>query len=163
MKKAKRILWFLIILAVFGLTVFLYHNVLYTESKHIEYFTKINGIIKDEDFNYAEIGKNIELMTVEKGTVVSDIKKIPFEDYDRLYNLKFVSKANDSQNVLLFVQGGAVDDTYGVAFINDDELNKKVRSTQAQYVSRYVHGVGELQLIRDNCYKYSTMYPEWLD
>ena len=162
MKKIKGMLWILIIILVSGFFVFLYHNVLYTESKHIEYFTKINEIIKDEDFNYAAIGNDIKLMTIELGTVVSDVKRIPFEDYDMLYNLKYMVKANDSQNVLLFVQGRALDDSYGIAFINDEELNKKVRSTQSQYAAQYVYGIGELQLIRDNCYKYSTMKPEWV-
>ncbi len=104
------------------------------------YFSKINAIIKDLEFHSAK-AKDGKIILYNKE--YEPVSEIPFEEYDE--DIKFVGAHKDGP-VVYFITGGAVDDEWGVMFINDNEADN------------VLEGVHQVNRIGGNAYEYSTMY-----
>lgn len=128
--------WILICILILGITscFFACKN---TNSTYEEYFYKINALIKNENFNTADIKENYIILYDSKDDL---IKEIPFEYYNNDIELVNVYK-NDE--IIYFVTGGSVDDEKGILFINDDS-------------NKMFDGIKSLHRIGGNSYSYST-------
>ena len=68
------------------------------------------------------------------------VVKIPFENYDK--NIKFIG-AHKDDNIVYFTTGGAVDDEWGIMFVNDGS-------------DSMMEGLGSVARISGNAYEYDT-------
>ena len=103
------------------------------------YFGKINSIIKDLEFHTAK-AKDGKIILYNKE--YDPISEIPFEEYDK--GIKFIGAHKDGP-VVYFITGGAVDDEWGIMFVNDHEADD------------ILEGVHQVNRIGGNAYEYSTM------
>ncbi len=109
-----------------------------TVKKEEEYFYKINTLLRDMDFYTAKTTDNtIELYDSEN--TLTDT--IAFDDYDKSISLVYIRKEG---SVIYFITSAAVDDEWGVMYINDDSNN-------------ILDGVKSIKRIGGNSYQYSTM------
>ncbi|MEE1301587.1 MAG: hypothetical protein UHD64_02290 [Bacteroidales bacterium] len=69
------------------------------------------------------------------------ICEIPFESYDK--SIKFIGAHKDDGTVY-FITGGAVDDEWGIMFVNDGS-------------DSMMDGIGNVTRIGSNSYEYNTM------
>jgi len=103
-----------------------------------QYFRKINEIIKDLDFHSAK-AKDGKIILYDKER--NPASEIPFEEYDE--SRKFIY-ARKSDNIVYFITSGAVDDEWGIMFVNDGS-------------DSMMDGVGSVTRINGNSYEYNTM------
>lgn len=109
----------------------------YTINEQEQYFSKINEIIKDLEFHSAKAKDGKIILYNSKYEPISEIA---FEDYDK--NIKFIG-AHKDDNIVYFITGGAVDDEWGIMFVNDDS-------------DSMMNGLGSVSKIGSNSYKYDT-------
>lgn len=102
-----------------------------------QYFRKINEIIKDLEFHSAKAKDGKIILYDNKYEPISEI---PFEDYDK--NIKFIG-AHKDDGIVYFITAGAVDDEYGIMFVNDGS-------------DSMMDGVGSVSRIGGNSYEYDT-------
>ncbi len=114
-----------------------YENPVYEQE---QYFRKINEIIKDLEFHSAK-AKDEKIILYNNN--YEPISEIPFEDFDK--SIKFIS-AHKNNNIVYFITGGAVDDEWGIMFVNDGVSD------------RMMDGVGSATKIGGNSYEYTSMY-----
>mgnify|MGYP003293681401 CR=1 FL=1 len=112
----------------------IFENDVYEEER---YFRKINDIIKDLDFHVAK-AKDGKIVLYNKSYEI--ISEIPFEEYDR--RIKFFGARKDGP-VIWFTTAGAVDDEWGIMFINDDS-------------NEVLNGVNSATWIGGSAYTFST-------
>ena len=162
----KGCIWFLIG-AVILLLIPVAVNIIITpnEEEYIPYCQEINELIKNEDFEFAEIGEMINLKDSDNEIV----KEIPFDGYKKSLRLT-AYRADEDANCICYVTRSAVEDDFGYAIINNAEKNDRVRflcsiSHHGKSIDAHseISGIWELTYIKDNIYEYSTMYPKWLD
>lgn len=103
-----------------------------------QYFKKINEIIKDLEFHSAKANDGKIVLYNNK---YEPICEIPFESYDR--SIKFIGARKDN-DIVYFITGGAVDDEWGIMFVNDGS-------------DSMMDGVGSVSRIGGNSYEYDTM------
>ena len=103
-----------------------------------QYFRKINDIIKDLEFHSAKTKDGKIVLYNENYEPISEI---PFNDYDK--SIKFIY-ARKNGSIVYFIQQGAVDDEWGIMFVNDDS-------------DGMMSGIWHADRISGNAYKYSTM------
>ena len=72
------------------------------------------------------------------------ISEIPFEEYDEKQKFIYARKSDD---IVYFITGGAVDDEWGIMFVNDGISDRMMDG-----------GVGSATQIRGNSYEYSSMH-----
>lgn len=101
------------------------------------YFSKINEIIKDLEFHSAKAEDGKIILYNDKYEPISEI---PFENYDK--NIKFIG-AHKDDNIVYFTTGGAVDDEWGIMFVNDGS-------------DSMMEGLGSVARISGNAYEYDT-------
>ena len=162
----KGCFWFLIGMVILLLIPVMVNFIISpNEEEYIPYCQEINELIKNEDFEFAEIGEVITL----KDSEFEVVKEIPFDGYKKSLRLT-VYRADEEANCICYVRRIAVDDAFGYAIIKNEEKNENIRflcaishhgkSIDAHYE---ISGIWELTHIKDNIYEYSTMYPKWLD
>ena len=103
------------------------------------YFRKINEIIKDLEFHSAK-AKDGKIILYDEAR--NPISEIPFEEYDRSKKFIYARKSDD---IVYFITSGAVDDEWGIMFVNDDS-------------DSMMDGVGSATKINGNSYEYDTMH-----
>jgi len=103
-----------------------------------QYFREINEIIKDLEFHSAKAKDGKIILYNNK---YEPICEIPFEEYDE--NIKFIG-AHKDDGIVYFITAGAVDDEWGIMFVNDGS-------------DSMMEGVGSVDQIRGNSYKYDTI------
>ena len=108
-------------------------------NKQERYFRKINEIIKDLEFHSAKTKDGKIILYNDKYETISEI---PFEDYDK--SIKFIG-AHKDDDIVYFVTSGAVDDEWGIMFVNDSS-------------DSMMDGVGSATKINGNSYEYDTMH-----
>ena len=102
------------------------------------YFRKINEIIKDLEFHSAKAKDGRIILYNNENEPICEI---PFEEYDE--SQKFIY-ARESDGIVYFITAGAVDDEWGIMFVNDGS-------------DSMMEGVGSVAQIRGNSYEYDTM------
>ena len=102
-----------------------------------QYFRKINEIIKDLEFHSAKAKDGKIILYNSKYEPISEIT---FEDYDK--NIKFIGAHKDG-GIIYFITAGAVDDEWGIMFVNDGS-------------DSMMEGVGSVTQIGGNSYEYDT-------
>jgi len=103
-----------------------------------EYCYKINALIKDADFNIAKIeGSKIMLYDIERNLT----DEIAFEDYSSKFEIEYIRKEDE---IIYFVFDVAVDDEWGIIFVNDDS-------------DKMLNGIKSIKRIGGNSYSYSTI------
>ena len=102
------------------------------------YFRKINEIIKDLEFHSAKAKDGKIILYNSKYEPISEIH---FAEYDK--NIKFIG-AHKKDSIVYFITGGAVDDEWGIMFVNDGS-------------DSMMEGVGSVAQIRGNSYEYDTI------
>lgn len=102
------------------------------------YFRKINEIIKDLEFHSAKAKDGKIILYNNK---YEPICEIPFEGYDK--NIKFIG-AHKDDGIVFFITAGAVDDEWGIMFVNDGS-------------DSMMDGVGSVNKISGNSYEYTSM------
>ncbi len=123
-------------------SIFLFDNVWSYENRIIKqerYFRKINEIIKDLEFHSAKVKDGKIILYNDKYEPISEI---PFESYDK--SIKFIG-AHKDDGIIYFVTAGAVDDEWGIMFVNDGS-------------DSMMDGVGSAARISGNSYEYDTTY-----
>ena len=103
------------------------------------YFRKINEIIKDLEFHSAKAEDGKIILYNDK---YEPIREIPFESYDK--SIKYIG-AHKEDGVVYFITGGAVDDEWGIMFVNDSS-------------DSMMDGVGSVTKISGNSYEYTSMH-----
>ena len=103
-----------------------------------QYFRKINEIIKDLEFFSAKAKDGKIILYDETRNPTSEI---PFEEYDGSHKFIYARKSDD---IVYFITGGAVDDEWGIMFVNDGS-------------DSMMDGVGSATKIGGNAYEYDTM------
>lgn len=103
-----------------------------------QYFRKINEIIKDLEFYSAKVKDGKIILYNEKYEPISEI---PFKEYDK--RVKFIGARKDG-SIVYFIQYGAVDDEWGIMFVNDGSDDM-------------MDGIWHADKIGSNSYEYSTM------
>lgn len=129
----KRILS-LILIAVLSFSLF--SCGIKSDKDYDDYCYKINKIIKDKDFSKGEVVDGKILLYKDDKIIFEE----NFEDYDKSYNIKSIRK---EENRMFFILNGAVDDEYGIVFLNGDEDGA-------------MDGLASLERIGGNSYKYKT-------
>ena len=102
------------------------------------YFRKINEIIKDLEFHSAKAEDGKIILYDNK---YEPICEIPFESYDK--SIKFIG-AHKDDGIVYFITDGAVDDEWGIMFVNDGS-------------DSMMDGIGSVTRIGGNSYEYDTM------
>lgn len=103
-----------------------------------QYFRKINEIIKDMEFHTAKV-KDGKIVLYDKN--YDPVSEVSFKDYDK--SIKFIGARKDGP-IVYFIQYGAVDDEWGIMFVNDDSDDM-------------MNGIWHADKIGSNSYEYSTM------
>ena len=105
------------------------------------YVEQINELVKDIDFRkgYLEEGVIALYDAFER-----KIGEIAFESYNGDYPLDYFRKDGDN---IFYIEYGAVDDEFGIMFINGDE-------------NSVLNGVANLERCGGNSYYYDTMMKE---
>lgn len=103
-----------------------------------QYFRKINEIIKDLEFHSAKAKDGKIILYNNK---YEPICEIPFEEYDE--SIKFIG-AHKNDDIVYFITAGAVDDEWGIMFVNDGS-------------DSMMDGIGSATRISGNSYEYDTM------
>ncbi len=104
-----------------------------------QYFKKINEIIKDLEFHSAKAKDGKIILYNDKYEAICEI---PFESCDE--SIKFIG-AHKKEGIVYFITGGAVDDEWGIMFVNDGS-------------DGMMDGVGSATRIGGNSYEYDTRY-----
>ena len=104
-----------------------------------QYFRKINEIIKDLEFHSAKTKDGKIILYDENRNPTSEIS---FEEYDESQNFIYARKSDD---IVYFITAGAVDDEWGIMFVNDGS-------------DGMMDGIGSVTKISGNSYEYDTMY-----
>lgn len=102
-----------------------------------EYFYEINEQIKDEDFCTAKVKAGKILLYDSQQKLIQEQS---FDKYDKSITLLYVRKEG---TVIFFVTSGAVDDEYGILFINDNS-------------NSMLDGINSIKRIGRNSYQYDT-------
>ena len=113
--------------------------ILRKQNEKEQYFRRINEIIKDLEFHSAKAKDGKIILYNNKYEPISEI---PFESYDK--RIKFIG-AHKHDGIVYFITGGAVDDEWGIMFVNDGS-------------DSMMDGVGSAIRIGGNSYEYNTMY-----
>ena len=174
LEKKRRILIGICLIFVIGLLFYYLVFVHKSRTQYIAYCSQINEILKEEEFFVASAQSNpLEL----KDQDFSIIKKIEFPNFDKNYRIYGISK--DEHNNIYFPLGGAVDDNWGIVFVNDPSINcyfdevdwikggeDHLTDTSQNEVLQgnkdlgiYLSGVQRLERLGENYYYYSTMAP----
>ena len=131
MKKPVAAILCIALLLVFGFKIFDKPN-----SAEIEYYTRINRMIKDQDFYIARVSEG-QITLYDKNNII--VETMGFDFYDRSIPLVTIRKEFGN---LYFVTAGSVDDEYGVVFMNDSANN--------------LDGIMSLERVGGNAFLYST-------
>lgn len=174
LEKKRRILigvCLILIIVSLGYYWFFVHK---SYAQYTAYCSQINEILKDEEFFVASAWSNpLEL----KDRDLTVIKKIEFSKFDHHYRILGISK--DENASIYFALGGAVDDNWGIVFVNDTDVNRHfdgidwIKGNQHHFtdagqnavrqgnkdLSVYLSGVQQLERLGPNSYSYSTMAP----
>ena len=102
------------------------------------YFRKINEIIKDLEFHSAK-AKDSEIILYNNEN--EPICEIPFAEFDESQEFIYARK---SDGIVYFITAGAVDDEWGIMFVNDGS-------------DSMLDGVGSVTRIGGNSYEYDTI------
>ena len=131
---------YVVILVLFCIVVGLFYSCSGDDiHKQERYFSKINSLIKNLEFHTAK-AKDGKIILYNKE--LDPISEIPFEEYDE--DIKFIYARKDGP-VVYFITWGAVDDEWGIMFINDHEADN------------ILEGVHQVNRVGGNAYEYSTM------
>ena len=180
MKKVRiawsRVLfWTLIGLFLFGIFWFSYNTGDRLYKKYDRYCAPINELIKDVEFFSGGIGEKQIVLCDQNYDV---IKVIPFNGYQKSFHIRQMFR-DGVDGVVFFEMGRAVDDSYGIVYINDSQKNKLLDGfdlmDQTGYhkigtPKRERHGIYNgphkwmpdvtyLKRLGPNVYSYSTMTP----
>ena len=79
-----------------------------------EDYHEINKLIKDKEFRLAYV-EDDQICLYDKDRNL--LEQIPLPDVSASFYVKYIEK---KKNTLFFVQGGSVDDTWGLMIVNDD-------------------------------------------
>lgn len=102
------------------------------------YFRKINEIIKDLEFHSAK-AKDGEIILYN--SKYEPICEISFAEFDESQEFIYARK---SDSIVYFITSGAVDDEWGIMFVNDGS-------------DSMLDGVGSVTRIGGNSYEYDTI------
>ncbi len=103
-----------------------------------QYFRKINEVIKNLDFCSAKV-KDGEIILYDEDQ--KPTTEIPFAEYDEKQKFIYARKSDD---IVYFITGGAVDDEWGIMFVNDGS-------------DSMMDGVGSATRTGGNSYEYTSM------
>ena len=105
------------------------------------YYHSINNLICDIDFLRAEINGNIVTLYSDKNEKINEIT-IGQDNIEVGKLIKYIRKEG---NIIYFIRSVAVDDEYGIMFINDESNN-------------LLNGIKKAERIGGNSYSYSSRY-----
>ena len=175
--KKRWLLLELILLITF--VWFIIWTLLYTGNplfqRYDQYCAPINDLVKDEDFFSGGIGDG-QIVLCDKDYDV--IKVIPFDGYKKSFHIRQIFR-DGIEGVVFFEMDRAVDDSYGIVYINDPPKNKLLEKFDLmdQYgyhkigtpkqdrcgifngPHTWMQDVAYLKRIGTNSYQYSTMAP----
>lgn len=124
---------FVVILAIFFYFACGQNNASVSEA----YFHQINSLIKDFEFDTAQVVDEKIVLYNSEHEVTQEIR---FDDYNDKIQLVAIRKDG---GLIYFVTGGSVDDEIGIIFINDHSNN-------------IFDGIKSIKRIGGNSYRYST-------
>ena len=101
----------------------------------------INELIRDIDFSRGEINGNIVTLYSDKNEKINEIT-IGQDNIEVGKLIKYIRKEG---NIIYFIRSVAVDDEYGIMFINDESNN-------------LLNGIKKAERIGGNSYSYSSRY-----
>lgn len=107
------------------------------EQDAIDYYTKINNMIQDYDFNIARTEDSKIILYDSSNTQIGEID---MTDQSFKYPIVYIKKED---YILKIITGGAVDDEHGIVFINNDLNNA-------------LDGITSISRVGGNSYKYSS-------
>ncbi|PWL44983.1 MAG: hypothetical protein DBY45_04855 [Clostridiales bacterium] len=175
LEKKRRILIGVCLVLVIGLLFYYFIFIHKSRAQYIAYCSQINEILNEEEFFVASVWSNpLEL----NDRHFSIIKKIEFPNFDKHYRIYGISK--DENKNIYFALGGAVDDNWGILFINDPSVNLHfdgidwikgekyhlTNSNRNEVIQgnkgprSYLSDVQQLERLGPNVYSYSTMTPK---
>lgn len=102
------------------------------------YFRTINAIIKDLDFHSAKVEEGKIVLYNKEREIISEI---PFAYYNK--NIKLI-RARKEGSIVYFTTESAVDDEWGIMFVNDDS-------------DKMMDGLNRVTRVGGNSYEFSTM------
>ena len=127
------ILLCLAVMGIVGCSSAWYHR----DQDVVDYCSKINTRIKDQNFTFAELADGKVILQDENRAAISEVA---FDAYDS--SIRFLSIRQEAP-VIYFVVQGAVDDERGYLFVNGDE-------------NKILDGLWEVERVGRNGYAYST-------
>lgn len=127
------ILLCLAVMGIVGCSSAWYHR----DQDVVDYCSKINALIKDQDFRFAELADGKVILQDENRATLSEVA---FDEYDS--SIRFLSIWQEAP-VIYFVVQGAVDDERGYLFVNGDE-------------NKILDGLWEVERVGRNGYACST-------
>ena len=127
------ILLCLAVMGIVGCSSAWYHR----DQDVVDYCSKINTLIKDQNFRFAELADGKVILQDENRATLSEVA---FDEYDS--SIRFLSIWQETP-VIYFVVQGAVDDERGYLFVNGDE-------------NKILDGLWEVERVGRNGYAYST-------
>lgn len=122
-------------------------------ARYLQYCTRINELVKDYTFTWIEIKPGI----IELGNSDQKIDEaIEFPEYRKYFPVTCWQEHSDTANIIIFQTGGAVDDTWGIFFINNPDFNNNLTST----LKLFPFSIYPPKRLGENAYYYSTMAPK---
>lgn len=110
------------------------------DSDELMYIRKINSVIKDLNFDTAELSENKITLFDESRDVIDEIA---FADYEKDVKILYAYK---KQSAIYYVTSAVIDDTCGIVFINDGSTDE------------IFDGIKTIKRVGGNSYWFSSMY-----